>query len=73
MSIKNTSYNLLMKEGGEWLGVARNWIQRKFKNGERVMWGSTDRLDGVGLCVRDIEQLASYISESAINEFLGNE
>ena len=73
LSIIKASGYLLMNEGGNWLGTARNWIQRKFKNGETVMWGSHDWLEGGHFCVRDIETLAADIAASTINEFLGNE
>lgn len=56
--------------GGEHLGVIRNWIQRKFKNGDSVTWGNdTDYLSG-DFSVRDYEQLAIDIAEAVLKEWL---
>ena len=30
-----------MLEGGSHLATVRMWMQRKFNNGDRVIWGST--------------------------------
>lgn len=48
----------LLRLGGEWLGAARSWIQRKARNGEHVTWGSDDTLEAT-FSVRDIEELAA--------------
>ena len=59
----------LLDTGGDWLGVARNWIQCNFHNGDSVTWGSGDILKGRELNVRDIETLAARIAAAAINEY----
>lgn len=60
---------LLRKVGGDWLGCAREWIQRKTMNGEHVTWGSNDILKIRSyLTVQDIELFAAEIAASAINE-----
>lgn len=59
--------------GGRWLGCAREWMQRKFINGEHVTWGSYDRLKAKGeLTVNDIEHLASLIAAEAVRDFINN-
>lgn len=59
---------LLRKTGGNWLGRAREWIQRKAFNGEHVTWGSSDVLKLKHLTVQDIELFAAEIAADAINE-----
>lgn len=59
---------LLTARGGEWLGVAHNWIQRKCSNGERVTWGSQDWLTLPSMTVWDMEHLAATIAAAAIAE-----
>ena len=58
----------LMKTGGAWLGAARSFLQRKAINGERLTWGSNAPV--IGLTVQDIEQMAAFVAEAAINEHL---
>jgi hypothetical protein len=55
----------LMRRGGEWLGVARNWIQWNCRNGESVTWGSRDVLER-SFTVADIEQIAAKVAASAM-------
>lgn len=63
--------DLLMKEGGDWLGVVRDWIQCRCVNGSDVTWGSDDTLrPNGGITVRDLEGLASRVAAAAINEYV---
>lgn len=55
----------LMRRGGEWLGVARNWIKCKARNGEWVTWGSRDVLER-DFTVEDIESLAAEVASVAM-------
>ena len=56
-----------LKGGGKWLGAARSWIQSHTNNGDRVTWGSLDRLTPY-LTVRDMEDFAAHVAAAAINE-----
>lgn len=58
----------LARTGGEWLGVARRWMQTRFKNGEDVTWGSNDLLTGRSVTVADLEELAAHVAAAALNE-----
>jgi hypothetical protein len=60
----------LSHKGGEWLGVAREWIQRRYRNGDSVNFGSDDVLEG-NIREIEIEWVASEIAAAAINEFFG--
>jgi len=62
----------LSRKGGDWLGVAREWMQCKFMNGSDVTWGSQDVLTGRQITVSDIEMLAAHIAATAINEHIRN-
>lgn len=55
----------LLRKGGEWLGAARSWIQRKAVNGERVTWGSNDVLE-MSVTVSQIEDLAADVASMAM-------
>lgn len=68
VSGERISAHALMERGGEWLGVARNWIKWNCRNGERVTWGSTDALER-SFTVADVEQLASQVAAAAMNEW----
>ncbi len=66
------SISILNEHGGSWLGTVRNFIQRKFSNGEDVTWGSHDYLKPRNtLTVSDYEHLASEIAANAIREVFG--
>jgi hypothetical protein len=63
-----------LRNGGEWLGNVRNWIQRKVQNGEYVTWGSNDILGGFDtsridshkpFTVKEIEDIAQLAAEGA--------
>lgn len=60
--------DLLNNHGGAWLGIVREWIKCKFRNGESVTWGSNEVLEGNRITVSDLEKLASRVAASAINE-----
>lgn len=62
-------YELLRKHGGDWLGCAREWIQRAAINGEVVTWGSQQHLQLRGVTVLDIENLAANSAAAAISEY----
>lgn len=55
----------LLRHGGEWLGIARSWMQHAARNGERVTWGSGDALEGV-FTVQQIESLVADVAASAM-------
>ena len=63
----NTAHiqSYLQKHGGGYLRTIREWIQRKFINGERVTWGSQDQLRG-SLNVLDLERAALDVAVCAI-------
>jgi len=56
----------LKKEGGQYLGAARSWIQTRFINGEHVTWGSRDILKGNPIVVADIEDVALISAACAL-------
>lgn len=64
----NKYYNSL-KYSGPYLGVLRNWIQRKFRNGEYVTWGSDDVLEGCTMTPYLLEMLAFNIRDAVVQEF----
>lgn len=57
-----------LRDGGLWIGAARNWIQWKCRNGSRVTWGSNDELDK-RMTVRDVEDLALEVAAAAIEQY----
>jgi hypothetical protein len=44
-------------------------MQRKFNNGDRVIWGSLDVLSGSGLTVLEMEELAQDIKDALFLEY----
>ena len=70
LSSRPTIYlpTLLARQGGAWLGAARTWMQTRFKNGERVTWGSNDPLEGAPVTVADIEAVAACAAAAALND-----
>jgi hypothetical protein len=48
----------LLRKGGDWLGAARSWMQRKKLNGSRVTWGSQEELQPP-MTVSDVEEVAA--------------
>lgn len=64
---KDNGHELLAKHGGEWLGIARSWIQWNAHNGDTVTWGSDETLQLRSISVREIEMLAAKIAANIIN------
>ena len=63
----------LKKSGGQWLAAARSWMQWNCRNGDSVIWGSTEELRGKRmpyLTVVDVEDLAAEVAAAAINEYV---
>jgi hypothetical protein len=58
----------LLKQGGEWLGAARRWLQWNTHNGDRVTWGSEEVLHPP-LTVRQVEELAAHVAAATLNEY----
>lgn len=46
----------VVREGGWWLGAARNYIKRSVPHGEHVTWGSGEPL---AVTVRQVEEIAA--------------
>lgn len=63
-------YNSI-KYSGEFLSVVRNWMQRKFRNGDQVTWGSmNDILEGKSdFTPYDFETLACDIRDAVLRQF----
>lgn len=58
--------------GGEWLGIIREWIKCKFRNGCDVTWGSHEALTGGPVITPALlEGLAANIASAAIREHMG--
>lgn len=55
----------LLRQGGEWLGAARNWIQWHRRNGSDVTWGSNDVLEPP-MTVANVEDLAAEVAAVAM-------
>jgi hypothetical protein len=58
----------LKKNGGDWIGAARSWIQSNVQNGSNLTWGSDDICPH--MTVRKIEDLATRVAEASIREFI---
>lgn len=65
--LKVTPHELLAKRGGDWLGAVRSYVQRKFRNGNDVTWGSLDVLEP-HVTIRQMEEAASEAAAAAFNE-----
>ena len=66
--IPRMEYSDFHKRGGKWLGAAREWIQRKFSNGESVTWGSNDVLGIVTVAqLEDLALSVAYATQEDIN------
>ena len=55
------------KNGGQWLGAARNWVKWNCRNGSHVTWGSGDVLEPQ-LTIRQVEELAARVADAAASE-----
>lgn len=53
----------MLNRGGEWLAVARTWLQWNTANGDSVTWGSDEFVKG-NLSVRQFEELAATVALS---------
>lgn len=60
-------YICFLNQGGKWLGNIRAWIQREFRNGETVIWGSNDKLEPY-VTVFQIEEAAARGYAEAYND-----
>jgi len=58
-----------MLKCGSHLGTVRMWMQRKFNNGDRVIWGSNDQLSNSGITVVMMEELAQDIKRALLEEY----
>lgn len=61
--------SVLAREGGPWLGAARNWLQWNTQNGDTVTFGR-DSFEPIHpqLRVCDVEDLAAHVAAAAITE-----
>jgi hypothetical protein len=57
--------------GGNWLGRARDWIQRKKRNGDRVTWGSNEVLEPA-MVEREVEEVAAEVAEACYRDLVFN-
>lgn len=57
----------LMSGGGNWLGSARNYLLCNVRNGDNLTWGSQDI---VNITVKQIEELASEVSATTLNNYV---
>lgn len=62
-----TEYDI-KRTGGAWLGAARSWMQRNFRNGSDVTWSSDEQLLGFTVTPFRIEELAAVSVAAYINE-----
>jgi hypothetical protein len=56
-------------KGGKHLGVVREWIKCKARNGEHVTWGSYEYLDLDDITVAAMEFLSQDIRDAVLEEF----
>lgn len=62
-------HNTIAKRGGKWMGWIREWMQRTFRNGSDVTWGTTDKLEGGFVpTVERFEALAADVAAAALTE-----
>jgi len=58
----------MLKEGGDWLGAARQWIQWNCNNGSTVTWGSNEQLSSrQGFTPAVVEEIAAEAVAAYIN------
>lgn len=55
----------LEKKGGNWIGNARNWMQRKIRRGDTLSW---DSYEDVTVAFRDLQDLALEAAIGAIQD-----
>ena len=75
MNYKRTQINKALEvakmsfiAGGSYISTVRSWMQRKFNNGDKAIWGGNEYLSGTGLTPHDMELLAEDIKNAAIDE-----
>jgi hypothetical protein len=63
------------RKGGAWLGAARAWIQWNCKNGDSVIWGSSNSLNRKNheFTVQDVEEIAAEAAFAAMEEYKAEE
>lgn len=54
--------------GGSHIATVRMWMQRTFRNGDRVTWGGDTPLTGTHLLPRELEALSVEIAQAVIKE-----
>ena len=54
-----------LKNGGQWIGAARNWLLWHKPGGSRLTWSSGDE---VRMTVKEIEELALDVAVAALTE-----
>ena len=60
----------LSRDGGQWLGETRSWIQQNCINGSDVCWDSSEFLKVKDLTVQDLQLFGSRIAAAAIKDVL---
>ncbi len=61
------TYHDLLRVGGSWLGAARSWMQRNFRNGSIVIWGGSEILEPYVRTLQ-VEEVAACAVAAYINE-----
>lgn len=56
--VLSAAADLLLKEGGVWIGALHKAVQWRGGNGDRVVWGS-DEIIAPALSIGDLEKLAA--------------
>lgn len=56
---------LELKDGGEWLGAARRWMQSNIPRGDTICWGSAEL---VQIPFRELEGFALRVAAAAVAE-----
>ena len=59
-------------DSGNHLLVVRSWMQQHAVNGSAVRWSSDDMLQGMGVSVMDMEDLAQRIKNAVLKEVPGS-
>ena len=57
----------LEKNGGNWIGNARNWMQRKIRRGDTLQW---DSYENVTVAFRDLQDLALEAAIGAVEDIM---
>jgi hypothetical protein len=67
LKMNKWEWTIKLKGGGNWLGTARDYLQRRAIGGDRLIWGSFEEVRG--LTVKDIEDMALSIAAAALAEY----